>query len=648
MKFLEANVNAPSIIFVFNIESTNLPVMRKIIYFFALLFAVSSARAQCPGFSVSNNSAGFYSFYPDSTAWGLGSSFVWSFGDGSNSTQAFPIHFYIPGMYNVCFDIYDSAGARQCTYCDTLVVSATTNNCFFSAFEDSLTPGLFYFNGAPAYPSSSVVWNFSDGTTDAGLNVIHFFPPGVPATACMNEIDALGNTICSRCDTLVPSGGGTGNCGFITRPDSVNFFSFDFVSQVNYTGYFTVNWSFGDGSAGSGYVGTHLYSSPGTYTVCMEALDSLGNQICNFCNAVTVAGNTPACNFTYTTTPGTGVFVYQAPPAMLYTFTWYSNVNATTYTGNPVTISYSPGVLMDSICLVVTDPSGTVVCTDCQFVFVNNNTPTCQAYFASSVVGLDGYFVDLSQTYTSATSYSWDFGDGSTASSLRFPQHTYSAPGFYNVCLSIQDGTCSNTYCETVYVDTTITPPTFCNAFFVITQMAPYQMAVVNLSSGLNLSYQWSFGDGTGSNQVYPFHTYSGNGPYTLCLTVSDSAGCTSTYCDTISIDSLGNIVYRGVSGFSINVMSPVQITAGIEDAGKTINAAIFPNPASSSIRVQSNDLKGVISFRILNIQGAEAAKGSLNNTSESIRIDQLTPGLYMIEMTDAGQNKVFGRFIKE
>lgn len=52
-------------------------------------------------------------------------------------------------------------------------------------------------------------------------------------------------------------------------------------------------------------------------------------------------------------------------------------------------------------------------------------------------------------------SYSWDFGDGNT-STLSSPSHTYSTIGMYTICLTVSSGTCSDTYCETAFVDTTI------------------------------------------------------------------------------------------------------------------------------------------------------------------------------------------------
>ena len=81
-------------------------------------------------------------------------------------------------------------------------------------------------------------------------------------------------------------------------------------------------------------------------------------------------------------------------------------------------------------------------------------------------------------------------------------------------------------------------PPSQCQALFSRTQaldsnrnLIPGHVIITDMSTGSNLQYLWDFGDSTTSTSKNPHHTYSGNGPYTLCLTVTDS-NCTSTFCD--------------------------------------------------------------------------------------------------------------------
>lgn len=65
---------------------------------------------------------------------------------------------------------------------------------------------------------------------------------------------------------------------------------------------------------------------------------------------------------------------------------------------------------------------------------------------------LEVSFENFSQN---ATSYSWDFGDGSAASTEESPTHTYAAAGEYDVTLTASNGTVEVTKTETI----TITDP---------------------------------------------------------------------------------------------------------------------------------------------------------------------------------------------
>lgn len=88
----------------------------------------------------------------------------------------------------------------------------------------------------------------------------------------------------------------------------------------------------------------------------------------------------------------------------------------------------------------------------------SHQTPTdCHASFfmLPSDSSMHNWTIQDFSSGADSLSYFWDFGDGNT-STLSAPSHTYSAIGMYSVCLTVSSGTCSDTYCETAYVDTTI------------------------------------------------------------------------------------------------------------------------------------------------------------------------------------------------
>ncbi len=298
---------------------------------------------------------------------------------------------------------------------------------------------------------------------------------------------------------------------------------------------------------------------------------------------------------------------------------------------------------------------GAIVCSSCQPVNIGSVNPSCQANFVSVSVGLNAYFIDQSLVSTpnvppqGQVNYFWNFGDGST-STLQFPNHQYSSPGIYTVCLVVGTAICTSTYCDSIEIDTTINNPIGCNAYFVFTQLSPYNLVGVNLSNGTNLNFSWDFGDGSPLvSGAYPSHQYANTGSYIVCLTVSDFFGCSDTYCDTLTVDSLGNIVYKGASsGFVLNIYSPAVVTSSVNEIAPT-NAQLFPNPASDLLTVKwSTEVSNELSYIVVSVDGRTVLNGSLTRDVNSIEVANLSPGFYLLQVRNANGSMETKPFVKQ
>jgi PKD repeat protein len=130
----------------------------------------------------------------------------------------------------------------------------------------------------------------------------------------------------------------------------------------------------------------------------------------------------------------------------------------------------------------------------------------------------------------SIDAYSWDFGDGATATGPS-PNHVYAAPGAYTVTLTATD---AKGFSDTVIHNITIfTPPA---ASFSVRTPAPVAGQAVlfdgssSSSEGASITgYGWNFGDGSSGSGRTPTHAYAVPGTYSVRLTVTDSLGDTAT-----------------------------------------------------------------------------------------------------------------------
>lgn len=200
-----------------------------------------------------------------------------------------------------------------------------------------------------------------------------------------------------------------------------------------------------------------------------------------------------------------------------------------------------------------------------------NNIPVASFYWDAT--GLDVGFSNTS--YHEPTSYLWDFGDPASgsgnASTEVNPQHTYPAPGTYNVCLTATNANGSDTTCKLVAVDTLPAPPVLPVAAFTWDTME-LVASFTNTSYNAPTSYVWDFGDpaagaGNASTEVSPMHTYPAPGNYLACLTATNLNGSDTT-CLWVTVDTL---------------LDSVSLVAKELLAGKIL---VVPNPADSRVSI--------------------------------------------------------------
>jgi uncharacterized repeat protein (TIGR01451 family) len=82
-------------------------------------------------------------------------------------------------------------------------------------------------------------------------------------------------------------------------------------------------------------------------------------------------------------------------------------------------------------------------------------------------------------------------------------------------------------------------------------------------ASGTITSYNWSFGDSSTSTSANPVHNYNSIGYYLVSLTITTSAGCTSTYFDTINVGTVPCNIVGTITYAQLVQTLTVQVTGG-------------------------------------------------------------------------------------
>ena len=150
-------------------------------------------------------------------------------------------------------------------------------------------------------------------------------------------------------------------------------------------------------------------------------------------------------------------------------------------------------------------------------------------------------------------------------------------------------------------------------------------------------SYAWDFGDeGGSSDEPFPTYTYNTDGPYTLCLTVTDdAAGCSDTFCQAISVDSLG-LLEGFVEGFVITVIDGGE--GGTVNAVGELNAlfseaSVYPVPAHDWLMLDGIESNVFWNARLVNITGTAVREFSGTGVTQ-LSLTGVTPGLYLLQVS--------------
>lgn len=126
-------------------------------------------------------------------------SYFWNFGDGTASTQQYPLHtFAASGVYTVCLSIISSDSCTS-TYCMPVAVGNVIPNCMasFSAMATG-NPLEMNFNDQSIGSVVQWAWDFGDGTVSTSSNPVHTFAGAGVYYVCLTiqTADTCSSTYC--------------------------------------------------------------------------------------------------------------------------------------------------------------------------------------------------------------------------------------------------------------------------------------------------------------------------------------------------------------------------------------------------------------------------------------------------------------------
>jgi len=434
-------------------------------------------------------------------------------------------------------------------------------------------------------------WNFGDGnyqTVNQSSTVSHRYANPGQYNVSLTITDSSGcssNSNASAQSRYVDVNGpkaafsASSNNTFITLP--VYFYNY----TNNYNSYNTqYTWLFGDGTSSADYNPTHSYPLPSTYTVILIAKNPVTNCTDTTSQLIIVNNFNPAFAI------NTSFLTAGSCPPVLARF---SN-NSINYTS--VKWDFGDGVTADNINypahvyekpgkylvkLYVYGPGG-LTGTYLDSVVIKQ---AAAALKVDKKLGCIGLIATLSGSIKNATSYTWDFGDGSLVNTKdTLLTHQYNLPGSYAPSLLLTDTNGCNTFTslnEVIIIRS--------NPVVTISPAAPILCSrkSVTLAASGGFSYQWTPAKGL-SNSLIASPGASPDSSTRYYVTAKDDIGCTNK--DSVLVTVVQKNIIKLSADTAICFGKSTQLKASGTDQYKWIfktNAlsdVSIPNPVANPL----------------------------------------------------------------
>ncbi len=524
----------------------------------------------------------------------------WDFGDGFTGTGTTVTHTYntsgifsvklIAGNANGCKDSLIKANYIN-LYAPTASIGiASTDGCL--PFSINPTTNVNAADGVSSYS-----WDFGDGIKSTSASPTHTY------TALGSYNLSLTITTNGGCSTTTSQTIRVGTPpleGYNIFPipvcadQPVNFIDSSKLGNISF-------WDFGDGNTSNSSNVLHIYKAPGVYTVKFTVDYSGCKKNIVLDSIVTVLPPVASFSFSqFCSDPGKFSFNSDSSVGVIK-YAWNFGDGTTDSIANPIhsfpdTGSYTVKLIVtNQTCNDTTSKKITISKLPTSFTassttFCYNNSATFTAFY---------------NTPAYVTAYVWDFGDGTTISTVNnIVTHTYTTSGVFSVKLIVQN---SFTCVDTVYKQNLMHVNGPKAAFLVLNPTGCNQRLVTfndsSKTDGRNAitNWQWNFGDGTSQTYTAPpfTHVYPLNGSYNVKLVETDVSGCK----DSIQI-------------------SPAVITSRPSVSFSSLDTFSCPN-AIVKLYPDSTDLNAVYNWDY----------GTGKTTGDTAFVSYSDSGLYTIKM---------------
>jgi len=473
----------------------------------------------------------------------------WDFGDANTAKGVSTVHAYEkPGTYQVTLTIADDANVENSRAFDTLKVFVNDRPVANAGKDKRVAANqtmVFDASGSIDRDGKIVFyeWDLGDGTILQGKKVRHSYnQPGV-YTATLLVKDNSRSTSETDKDTAIV---------IINHPPVANAGpdQWQTQSEIHFNALKSMDpdgeiikyiWDFGDGTKDFGPVKSHVYHSPGVYTVKLTVIDDSNTSTNTAMDSMNLTVNyLPIADAgpDILAAPGETIVLDGSssvdPDGEIIKWAWDTG-DGQTKNGKRVSHTYNkPGVY--HALLTVFDHSNHKKALNFDDVKITiNHSPVANAGNDIVVAPLESVSFDAGKSYDvdgQIVKYLWKFSDGETEKG-KVVQRQFKKSGIYTADLTVVDNSkVKNSTANDQRVIYVNHQPIAKSQKRIHTNK---RSLVLDASSSIDadgddLKYLWNPGDGSDHLVgVKVRHTYAKGGIYPAILTVDDKKGLSNS-----------------------------------------------------------------------------------------------------------------------
>ena len=463
---------------------------------------------------------------------GATATYVWDFGDDTQSTELNPNHlFSADGTYNVRLTATTEDNCVTSQLREVRIFNQPEAD--FEAEDRCLGPAIEFENSSVG-EELSYQWNFGDDVFSNVESPGHFYTTAGTYDVQLQVVNTDGCSDEHRGQVTVHP---IPEAHFVVTDvcDTVTAVFNNFTSIVS--GSVSYDWDFGDGRTASQANPRYRYASDGTYEVKLLATSAFGCQdetsevVTVFARPVADFEVPAVCDgevsaFTNTSTLNQGEII---------AYLWDFGDETNAIVENPSKQYLNNGTY--NVRLEVVSDEG------CERAITKEITvyefPIADFDVENVCIGFPIEPENQSIISVGSLQYDWDFGDGQGSSST-FPNHTYEAPGVYTITLT---ATSINGCADVIQKDVVIYDLPNANAGLDTTVSQGFS---VRLDGGGGVDYLWSPIEGLSNSSLEdPMATPLETTTYTVLVT--DQFGCEQTDTVTVTVEEDFKLVANNV-----------------------------------------------------------------------------------------------------